>query len=229
MTIPNHVDFPLHKNMRKMQMAYRGVLTILALTFSAHAVAQPTIKRFEWGVETWEIGTSEFPIEFKEKSPVKILDIEGNLTAGPQPNFEPSEKMIRQTLATLVDVGDVADPMDVVVSATPPERANHVVSPHLFSVNVKQTNSETENIPISYHYGDAPVQLHQNKLMFHIFNESYRHNKKLGSFVSKDQKDALNVEIHLTITYQVDEPEVKTSRAKVDTNFLKRVRAWTAN
>lgn len=199
-----------------------GFLALALL--STVADAEPQIKRFEWGVETWQMGANDFEITFGEKSPVKILDIEGNLTAGPQPDFLPSEMMIRQTLVTLVDVGNMTGPDDVSVTKTPPERANHVLAPHLFSINVKQTNSETVNIPFAYHYDRLPVTLHQNKLQFHVFNESYRHNKKLGSFVSKDQKDALNVEIHLTITYQVDGDKQTASR--VDRAFIEKARAW---
>lgn len=211
------------KNLRDKKVK-KVLFASFAGLFAISAMAQPIVKRFEWGIETWQMGANDFPISFSEKGPVKILGIEGNLTAAPQPEFQPSEQMIRQTLATLVDVGDTDDPMDVTVTGKPAERANHVVSPHLFSINVKQTNAGTENIPISYNYRDAPLQLHQNKLMVHIFNESYRYTKKDGCFVSKDQKDALNVEIHLTVTYQVDSETQQVGR--VDRKFLEKARAW---
>lgn len=175
-----------------------AILTVTCGLAQAH-----TIKRFEWGIETWQPGQQDYVIRFDEKKPVKILDIEGNLTAGPQPDYKPYEMMIRQTLATLINVGDDADKMDVTVIGSPAIRANHVVSPHMFSVNVKQTNGETLNIPIAYHYGRLPVELHRNKLLFRIFNESYRHAGD-GSFPSQAVVDALNVEIHLTITYEVN-------------------------
>jgi hypothetical protein len=164
----------------------------------------PTIKRFEWGIETWQIGSQDFLIRFDEKTPVRILDIQGDLTAGPQPNYKPYDTLIRQTLATLINVGGSWDLKSVVVAGTPADRANHALAPHLFSINVKQTNGETMDVPIKYNYDRKPVTLGNNKLLMRIVNESYRFASDKGAFVSTDQDDTLNVEIHLVITYEVD-------------------------
>lgn len=167
--------------------------------------AKPVIKRFEWGIETWEIGSNDFLIKFNEKTPVRILDIQGDLTAGPQPNYKAYDTLVRQTLATLINPGDGWTEKNVEVEGTPGNRANHVLAPHLFSVNVKQTNGETMDIPIRYTYDRKPIELKQNRLLMRVVNESYRWNSDQGAFVSKDQDDTLNVEIHLTITYEVDD------------------------
>lgn len=160
-------------------------------------------KQFNWGIETWQKGQNDFVLKFNETNPIKIKRIYGNLTAGPQPEHKEFDTVIRQTLASLVNVGVPFDDKSVQVIGNPHERFNHTVDNNLFSVNVKQTNSQTYNIPIEYNYGTDPVLVPQNKLLMRIFNESYRHDDKKGSFVSEDQLDSLNVEIHLVIDYEV--------------------------
>ena len=196
----------------KIMKGIIAVFAVASLLSGCKPVAQPAkpiVKRFEWGIETWQIGSNDFQIQFNEKTPVRILDIQGDLTAGPQPKYTPNDTLVRQTLATLINVGDGWESKNVEVIGTPAERANHVLAPHLLSVNVKQTNSETMDVPINYHYNRLPIKLKNNRLLMRIVNESYRWDGEHGAFVSKDQDDTLNVEIHLTITYEVDPEPVK--------------------
>ena len=191
--------------MREIRSLTVGAIGLLAASICQSASAA-SVKRFEWGIETWQIGTQDFLIRINEKSPVRILSIEGNLTAGPQPLFKPFDNVVRQTLITLINVGDdtAENVAPVEVLQTAPNRVNNAVSPHLFSLNVKQTNDHVLNIPISYRYKDFPVTLLQNKLLFRAVNESYRCDPQTTVCkVSTEQFDTINAEVHVTITYVV--------------------------
>jgi hypothetical protein len=161
-----------------------------------------TVRAFVWGMESWEMGSNDFVIRFTEGR-VRIRRITGNATAAPQPDFKPFAQVIRQTLATMINVGAPADPPDIQLIGTPANRANHSMQAHLFSLNVKQTNDQTLNIPIDYTFDDPPVVLAQNLLLMRIVNESYKmHNYQ--AVISDDQNDSLNLELHMRIIYEVE-------------------------
>ncbi len=182
-----------------------GVAAASAQTPAAPVPAAnpPQQKEFDWGIETGTKGQNDFVIRFKEPGPVRIKRIYGNLTAGPQPNHAQFAKLIRQTLVNLVNVGAVDTDNDIEIVGTPPDRANHSIDRNWMSVNVKQTDSETINIPIETSYNPARP-LAQNKLLMRIFNESYKIAPSGIAIVSTDQEDALNVEIHLVIDYETE-------------------------
>ncbi|WP_199614638.1 hypothetical protein [Paenibacillus alkalitolerans] len=164
--------------------------------------AEPiTKKQFHWGIESWELGRHTWGIEFNEKKPVKIKKIEGYLTAGPQPNHKPDDTLVRQTLASLTYPGNNLN--DAVKKIeTPKSRANHSVDRNLLSLNVKLTGSRTTEMPIHLEYPDGLI-LPENRLLFIANNESYRYDSKKGSFVSDDIFDAINIEAHMIVYYEV--------------------------
>lgn len=166
------------------------------------ARAASSRRHIGWGIETWRKGQNDFVIRFNESHPVAVVRIQGDMTAGPQPNHAPFDQLIRQSLASLVVVGAPTDTSAVTIVGEPPTYQNESIDNNLFSLNVKQTDAETMNVPIDYVYAD-PVVLPQNKLLMRIFNESYKNRNGLD-IVSTDQIDALNVEIHLVIDYLVN-------------------------
>lgn len=186
---------------RKLSFGIRLAICAVGLASCLTAEAAKT-KDLDWGIETWKIGQNDFVIQFKEPDHVRILRIYGNLTAAPQPNHPQFAHIIRQTIASLLDVNPPKED-DVVIVSTPADRANQSIARNMFTINVKQTDSETMNIPIEYNYSPGRV-LTENKLLVRILNESYKTNPDGRDVISHDQYDALNVEIHLIVTYETD-------------------------
>lgn len=164
-------------------------------------------KHINWGVETWDLGRHVYSIQFKETKPVRIRTINGYLTSGPQPEHLVRDTLIRQTLVTVNDSKRNTsdnDTIAIIGSPTNTVKFNHSLDRTLLCLNVKQTGGDTQILPIDVTFDDETIMITEQKLTLTIFNESYRFSKEKGCFVSKDCRDALNVELHLLIQYDVE-------------------------
>jgi len=185
------------------------VLVCVASAFGAEATTNAVVhKHINWGLETWDLGRHIYSIEFKEEKPVRIRAINGYLTSGPQPEHKAQDTLIRQTLVVMDHAKPAArDLGTIAITANPTNttKFNHSLDRSLLCLNIKQTGSDTQILPVDISFDEEVVIVPKNKLSLSVFNESYRFEKGKGCFISKDCRDALNVELHLLIQYDVEQ------------------------
>jgi hypothetical protein len=164
--------------------------------------------QFHWGLELWELGAHDYFVKINHSRPVKLLGLEGVLTASPVPNYRPDDHLVRQTLASLTYPGNYLKEGQIEILGQPnTPRCNQSIDRNLVTLNVKQTAGNNTALSFSRHF-DPPIELPENTLRWHLFNESYRfriEREPHESYVVDNSYDALNVEIHTHLYYEFED------------------------
>jgi hypothetical protein len=165
-----------------------------------------TEKILHWGFECWDCGHHDFQIAFNEKNPVRLKQLYGYVSSAPVPKHQAVERIIRQSLLALLhpDGSDLNNQVSMTQTPQTTQRFNQSVARNLLAINIKQTGAETKLVPVNIRY-DTPIVVRNNRLHVHMHTQSYRYTDEKGSFPSDDPVDALNVEVHWIIHYEVQQ------------------------
>jgi hypothetical protein len=178
-----------------------ALVAIFLLVVSSISHGQ-TIKRFQWGVESWVSQQSDLTIQINESKPISIISIEGAITASPVASFNINDNLNRETLVTLVNEGAVHT--NNITILTHPQGTNHSITKHIFSVNAKVTGPTAVVVPVHFNYEAQPIGVPFNKLTLHVDNSSWRAFANGDGYQDKTAVAAVDVEIQLTVTYRVN-------------------------